>query len=244
MMRLDLLSINLGGTKKELGISLKLLCQKSPSVQLSDGLRAAAMTGCCLTSCPLWHLYCQQDSFIRGCKKQPRQKFAAASPIIKCKVKALPQRFKLSCTAALPTPALPAGCCLTCRMTWFNQCHLEALKRPTNLKRWITSGMALMNYEHTTYCCPAHYCTVCRLLAALFMATAMPPMPGAASARFCVFPPISNSTGGDTAAPMPAVYGYHGYSIPKIASIFLWLQGAATGSGKSPLLTSSLFNSH
>ena len=151
--------------------------------------------------------------------------------------------------AALATAVLHISSWLwTCRMTWFNQCHLEALKRPTNLKRWILQnirgGMALMNYEHTTYCCPAHYCTVCRLLAALFMATAMPPMPGAASARFCVFPPISNSTGGDTAAPMPAVYGYHGYSIPKIASIFLWLQGAATGSGKSPLLTSSLFNSH
>ena len=220
MMRLDLLSINLGGTKKELGISLKLLCQKSPSVQLSDGLRAAAMTGCCLTSCPLWHQYCQQDSFIRGCKKQPRQKFAAASPIIKCKVKALPQRFKLSCTAALPTPALPAGCCLTCRMTWFNQCHLEALKRPTNLKRWITSGMALMNYEHTTHCCPAHRCTVCRLLAAVFMATAMPPMPGAASAKFCGCPPISNSTGGDTKTMFCAGHCCTNASYPRLPQIF------------------------
>ena len=100
--------------------------------------------------------------------------------------------------AALATAVLHISSWLwTYHMTWFNQCHLEALKRPTNLKRWILQnirgGMALMNYEHTTYCCPAHYCTVCRLLAALFMATAMPPMPGAASARFCVFPPISNS---------------------------------------------------
>ena len=229
MTRLDLLSINLGGTKKELGISLKLLCHRSPSAQLSDGLRAAAMTGCCLTSCPLWHQYCQQDSIIRGCKKQPRQNFVAASPILnsfrKCKVKALLQRFKvvflllhypkLSCTAALPalaTAALHVSSWLwTCRMTWFNQCHLEALKRPINLKSWILQnirgGMALMNYEHTTDCCPAHCCTVCRLLDAVFMATAMPPMPGAASARFCGCPPNSNSTGGDTAAPMPAIYG-------------------------------------
>jgi hypothetical protein len=41
MTRLDLLSISLGGTKKELGKSLKLLCHSSPSARLSDGLRAA-----------------------------------------------------------------------------------------------------------------------------------------------------------------------------------------------------------
>ena len=41
MTRLNLLSISLGGTKKELGKSLKLLCHSSPSAQLSDGLRAA-----------------------------------------------------------------------------------------------------------------------------------------------------------------------------------------------------------
>ena len=41
MTRLDLLSISLGGTKKELGKSLKLLCHSSPSAQLSNGLRAA-----------------------------------------------------------------------------------------------------------------------------------------------------------------------------------------------------------
>jgi hypothetical protein len=36
--------------------------------------------------------------------------------------------------AALATAVLHISSWLwTCRMTWFNQCHLEALKRPTNL---------------------------------------------------------------------------------------------------------------
>ena len=183
MTRLDLLSINLGGTKNGLGISLKLLCHRSPSTQLSDGLRAAAMTGCCLTSCPLWHQYCHQDSIIRGCKKQPRQNFAAASPIfnshIRCKVKALPQRFKvvfllldyplhsgpkLGFTAALPAPALPAGYWLTCRIPWHQQCHLGpifrgCLKQP--LQRF-TAAPPLSNSMGggtETMLWAAHYCT-------------------------------------------------------------------------------------
>ena len=127
--------------------------------------------------------------------------------------------------AALATAVLHISSWLwTYHMTWFNQCHLEALKRPTNLKRWILQnirgGMALMIYEHTTHCCPAHRCTVCRLLAAVFMATAMPPMPGAASAKFCGCPPISNSTGGDTKTMFCAGHCCTNTSYPRLPQIF------------------------
>ena len=84
--------ILMGGKKKRLSFSIEL-CHRSPSAQLSDGLRAAAQ-----------------------------------------------------CQLAPMCAALPAGGWLTCRIPWFHQCHLEALKKPTNLKRWIlrkiSNGMA------------------------------------------------------------------------------------------------------
>ena len=167
----------------ELGSSIKLLCHRSPSAQLSDGLRAAAqchLAPMCTYTLPAmladlpipWQHHHQLGSFVEVFRWHPQfsihlggaieascrcaasycRATASYGRATSCRLLSCHRSPPLRLSDNLRAAAMHAGSWLwTCR--GFHQCHLEALKRPTDLKHWIlqkiTSGMALMKHEHT-----------------------------------------------------------------------------------------------
>ena len=262
----------------ELGSSIKLLCHRSPSAQLSDGLRAAAqchLAPMCTTlpamlaDLPIpWQQHHQLGSIVEVLRWHPHFSIhlggaieascrcAASYCLLSCRSSPsahLSDGFPAAVlpAAALATAALNVSSWLwTCRMTWVNQCHLEALKRPTNLKRWILqNGMALTNYEHTTHCCPAHRCTACRLLcelpypwhqqchlSSIYRGCLKQPLQ-----RFTAAPLLLNSMGGGTETMLWAAHyctkACHLWDIMVVQSLrlpqFSLVARSSQGSGKS-----------